>query len=228
MDRKRPDRGWRAASFAAALFAITLNFLQPLAHAALMRDGGPVASSLWTSMCLPGAGQDDQGSMPAAGKHHECCLGLAHAPGLVEPSTAFVAIDLPVAIVRPLEAAALAHARRHPRRAQPTASATLLRLTPEPARARSRSACVSSRHSKEISNVVVSQGDRRRPSRRSPSRRRPSRRRSGPRRRRRRSRPSPQPSGAGSSRRAPDGVSLAVGLPGGAQSDLSRARAQGR
>ena len=72
MDRRRPDTGWRAATFAAALFAITLNFLQPLAHAALMRDGGPMAVSLWTSMCTPSAGQDDaQDSMPVAGKMHD-------------------------------------------------------------------------------------------------------------------------------------------------------------
>ena len=95
MDRRRPATGWRAASFAAALFAITLNFLQPLAHAALMRDGGPMAVSLWTSMCAPSTGQDDaQDSMPAAGKMHECCLGLAHAPSLAVPSTSFVAAPL--------------------------------------------------------------------------------------------------------------------------------------
>ena len=95
MDRKRPATGWRAASFAAALFAITLNFLQPLAHAALMRDGGPMALALWTSMCAPSTGQDEaQGSMPAAGKMHECCLGLAHAPTLAVPSASFVAAPL--------------------------------------------------------------------------------------------------------------------------------------
>jgi hypothetical protein len=104
MDRKRSDQGWRAASFAAALFAITLNFLQPLVHAALMRDGGPGASGIWASMCLPDTGQDKQGSAPA-GKSHECCLGLAHAASLTEPSTAFISIDRPVAIVRPLESA---------------------------------------------------------------------------------------------------------------------------
>ena len=81
MDRKRSDSGWRTASLAAALFAITLNFLQPLAHAALMRDGGSMASSPWAAMCLPSAGQDDgQGQAPTASKMHECCLGLAHAP----------------------------------------------------------------------------------------------------------------------------------------------------
>jgi hypothetical protein len=91
MDRRRPASGWRAATFAAALFAITLNFLQPLAHAALMRDGGPMAVSLWTSMCSSSAGQDDdQDSLPAAGKMHECCLGLAHAPTLAAPSDSFL------------------------------------------------------------------------------------------------------------------------------------------
>jgi hypothetical protein len=100
MDRRRPASGWRAATFAAALFAITLNFLQPLAHAALMRDGGPMAVSLWTSMCTPSTGQDDaQDSMPAAGKMHECCLGLAHAPTLAVPFTSSVAAPLFTTIV---------------------------------------------------------------------------------------------------------------------------------
>ena len=43
MVRNRPDQGSRAAAFAVALFAITLNFLQPLAPAVRMRDGGPEA-----------------------------------------------------------------------------------------------------------------------------------------------------------------------------------------
>jgi hypothetical protein len=110
MDRRRPASGWRAATFAAALFAITLNFLQPLAQAALMRDGGPPigsgAMSLWTSMCAAATGQDDaQDSLPAAGKMHECCLGLAHAPTLATPSTEFVVVE-PVAVTveRPLVA----------------------------------------------------------------------------------------------------------------------------
>jgi hypothetical protein len=105
MIRKRPVAGWRAASFAAALFAITLNFLQPLAHAALIREGGLIASSLWASMCLPSDGQADTHDSAPVGTPHECCLGLAHAPVLAAPSAAFVAIDLPVTIVRPLEAA---------------------------------------------------------------------------------------------------------------------------
>jgi hypothetical protein len=100
MDRRRPASGWRAATFAAALFAITLNFLQPLAHAALMRDGGPMAVSLWTSMCAStGSEGDAQDSLPAAGKMHECCLGLAHAPALAAPSASSVAAPLFTTIV---------------------------------------------------------------------------------------------------------------------------------
>jgi hypothetical protein len=102
MIRKRSESGWRAAAFAAALFAITLNFLQPLAHAALMRDGGPeAAAKMWGVFCLPSAGQDDtQGQMPAAGRSHECCLGLAHAPALAELSAAFVLVEHVAAAVR--------------------------------------------------------------------------------------------------------------------------------
>ncbi|MDP2376724.1 DUF2946 family protein [Reyranella sp.] len=102
MNRKRSESGWRVASLAAALFAITLNFLQPLAHAALMRDGGPeAAAKTWGVFCLPNAGQDDaQGQAPAAGKSHECCLGLAHASVLAEPSTTFVLVEHIAAAVR--------------------------------------------------------------------------------------------------------------------------------
>src|SRR3984893_16444408 len=100
MDRRRPATGWRAATLAAAVFAMPLNFPPTLAHAALMRDGGPMAMSLWTSMCAPSAGQDDpQDSMPAAGKMHECCLGLAHAPALAAPSASSVAAPLFTTIV---------------------------------------------------------------------------------------------------------------------------------
>ena len=93
MIRKRSESGWRVASLAAALFAITLNFLQPLAHAALMRDAGPqAAAKMWGAFCLPVAGQDDtEGSTPVAGKSHECCL--AHAPVLAELSTAFARVE---------------------------------------------------------------------------------------------------------------------------------------
>lgn len=88
MIRERPDRGWRAAAFAAALFAITLNLFQPLAHAVLMRDGGPAAAArTWGVFCLPGTDEDgSQTPGQQAGKVHECCLGLAHAPLLTAPS----------------------------------------------------------------------------------------------------------------------------------------------
>jgi hypothetical protein len=96
MDRKKPVSGRRAAAFVAALFAITLNFLQPLAHAALLRDGGLAgAASIWGAFCMPAGGQDDsQGQAPAAAKVHECCLGLAHAPAIAEPSTVFIRVEL--------------------------------------------------------------------------------------------------------------------------------------
>ena len=102
MDRRRSDQGWRATALAAALFAITVNFLQPLAHAALMRDG---ASATWAAMCLPSAQQGDEQTPATAGTPHECCLGLAHAPALGEPSTSFVAIDRPATTIRPLATA---------------------------------------------------------------------------------------------------------------------------
>jgi hypothetical protein len=101
MIRRRSDQGWRAAALAAALFAITLNFLQPLAHAALMRDGSPAN---WAAMCLPSTQQGDD-QHPATAGTHECCLGLAHATTLAEPSTAFVAVDRLPESVRPLETA---------------------------------------------------------------------------------------------------------------------------
>ncbi len=98
MIRKRSESGWRAAAFAAALFAITLNFLQPLAHAALMRDGGPEAAArMWGGFCLASVSQSDADApMPSVAESHECCLGLAHAPVLAELSTAFTLVE-PVA-----------------------------------------------------------------------------------------------------------------------------------
>jgi hypothetical protein len=105
MDRNHSPSGWRAAAFAVALFAITLNFLQPLAHAALMRDGG---TTTWSSMCLAAAGQGDRrDSKPAATMAHECCLGLAHAPTLSAPPEAFLVVEPSPSIAdRPLLASA--------------------------------------------------------------------------------------------------------------------------
>lgn len=103
MDRNRSDdSSWRMTAFAAALFAITLNFLQPLAHAALMRDGVPAA--LWTVFCNSTAADPDgkqSDSSPHAGQAHECCLGLAHVTALAAPPTAFVFVEPVVASAAP-------------------------------------------------------------------------------------------------------------------------------
>jgi hypothetical protein len=101
MDREQPTTGWRTTALAAALFAITLNFLQPLAHAALMRDGAP--SALWTVFCNSAAADPDKhsGSLPVAGHDHECCLGLAHATTLAPPPAAFIVVELIAAVVVP-------------------------------------------------------------------------------------------------------------------------------
>lgn len=93
MIRKRSDSGWRMTALAAALFAITLNFLQPLAHAALLRDGGPIA--LGTAFCQAAAADPNgkPGSVPANTlQHHECCLGLAHAVALIKPAANCLAV----------------------------------------------------------------------------------------------------------------------------------------
>ena len=69
----------------AALFAVTLNFLQPLAHAASMRDGNP--SALWSMFCNSAVADPDNkadATPPKSANTHECCLGLAHAPSLIQ------------------------------------------------------------------------------------------------------------------------------------------------
>jgi hypothetical protein len=101
MDRTLPLPGSRLSALAAALFAITLNFLQPLVHAAMMRDGAPRA--MWSVFCNamaadPGGKQvPDQGSVPA----HDCCLGLAHVAALTAPSPVFVVLPPLVAALSP-------------------------------------------------------------------------------------------------------------------------------
>jgi hypothetical protein len=104
----RNESGWRATALVVALFAITLNFLQPLAHAALMRDGTP--SSLWTVFCNSSVADPDAdlngatGKAPAMAASHDCCLGLAHAPAIAAPSNVFVALAPIVTFVAPLQA----------------------------------------------------------------------------------------------------------------------------
>ena len=101
MDRTLPLTGPRLPALAAALFAITLNFLQPLVHAALMRDGAPRA--MWSVFCNstvadPGGAQmPDQGPKPT----HECCLGLAHAAPLAPPSPDFIVLPPVVTALAP-------------------------------------------------------------------------------------------------------------------------------
>jgi hypothetical protein len=98
--QSRTDR--RALALAAALLAITLNFLQPLVHAALMRDGA--TATLWNVFCnatsdtRPNTGQD----VPLAPDTHECCLGLAHAAAFTPPATAFTSVERVATTVRPL------------------------------------------------------------------------------------------------------------------------------
>ena len=97
MHRRRPDQGWRATAFLAALFAITLNFFQPLAHASAMRAGAPW-SPAWAAMCLPGEGGDETDRAPtAASRTHECCLGLAHSVTLAAPTAVFTVVS-PIAL----------------------------------------------------------------------------------------------------------------------------------
>lgn len=105
MDRSTSPSGWRASAFAVALFAITLNFLQPLAHAALMRDGAPLA--LWDMFCNASAADPDadKGSKPVKVDTHECCLGLAHAAAFNTPPVAFIAIKRVAIAALPLVAA---------------------------------------------------------------------------------------------------------------------------
>ena len=80
--------------FATALFAVTLNFIQPLAHAALLHGDLPIA--LWTAFCTNTAGGGDRsGSAPAqAAEDHECCLGLAHAQTLIAPLAIFLLVGV--------------------------------------------------------------------------------------------------------------------------------------
>lgn len=103
----RPRRTPPAGALFAALLAVTLNLLQPLAHAVLMRDG--VTGALWSAWCKAAAADPegpttaDRGAplSPAAGGQHDCCLGLAHAPSLVAPSNGFVLLPPTESVAAP-------------------------------------------------------------------------------------------------------------------------------
>jgi hypothetical protein len=88
------DSPLRAWALALALLAITLDFLQPLVHAAALRDGAP--RSLWSALCYSTAADADGSShgrgagQPAASVDHDCCLGLAHAQFAAAAPQAFV------------------------------------------------------------------------------------------------------------------------------------------
>lgn len=101
MDRLPPPTALRLSALAAALFAITLNFLQPLAHAALMRDGAPQA--LWSVFCSATAHDPDGQQAPDRGpaSAHDCCLGLAHAAPSTAPSADFTVVPPLVATLAP-------------------------------------------------------------------------------------------------------------------------------
>ena len=105
MIAERSDQGWRAMALAVALFAITLNFLQPLAHAAMMRDGAP--STLWTVFCNSTAADSEGKSspVPMTASAHECCLGLAHVSAIAAPPLSFVALAPVSTFIAPLVAA---------------------------------------------------------------------------------------------------------------------------
>ena len=85
----------RAFVLVAALFALTLAILQPLAHAVMLRTGGPeAAAALWGALCQPTAdGEADQGAGSSSAKAHDCCFGLAHTPVLLGPAVAAVFVD---------------------------------------------------------------------------------------------------------------------------------------
>jgi len=101
-EKSGPDR--RALALATALLAITLNFLQPLVHAALMRDGAP--ATLWSVFCnaAPDTRPDTGRNIPLTPDKHECCLGLAHAVAFAPPSAIFTPVERVAAIVPPLAA----------------------------------------------------------------------------------------------------------------------------
>lgn len=98
MDCGKSRSDGRALALATALLAITLNFLQPLAHAALMRDGAP--TTLWSVFCNDAP--DTRQSVPLAPDKHECCFGLAHAVAFTPPAAIFTPVERIAATVQPL------------------------------------------------------------------------------------------------------------------------------
>jgi hypothetical protein len=93
----------RATVLFAALFAITLNAFQPLAHAVAMRVAwngeigadGSAARTLWPVLCQVVDETDADTGMPApsAGRAHECCLGFPNIWTLVDDGRLGARID---------------------------------------------------------------------------------------------------------------------------------------
>jgi hypothetical protein len=100
MVRGRSKDEWRAAALAVALFAISVNFLQPLAHAALVRHGGAVATLLWKSMCVAEAPDDRSQPQQQQQTVIKCCLGLACPAALPALATAFLLVQYTFAAER--------------------------------------------------------------------------------------------------------------------------------
>jgi hypothetical protein len=95
MSSSHASGGWRSTALLAALIAFTINVLQPLAHAALLRDGVPQA--LWTALCESDVAEPQSKSdrTPSTAAKHECCLGLAHASPIADPRQSCIAIVEP-------------------------------------------------------------------------------------------------------------------------------------
>lgn len=94
MSARQPPSQMRAVVLVAALLALTLAILQPLAHAVMLRTGGPeAAAALWGAICQPTADGEAEGSGSSSAKVHDCCFGLAHSPVLLGPAVAAVLVD---------------------------------------------------------------------------------------------------------------------------------------
>lgn len=92
---------FRSVGLFVALVALTFNFLQPLVHAAAMRDGASLA--FWTAFCKSAAAIDPRSDGvpdPVGGVQHECCLGLAHAATVANPPATFVLLAPPAVVAR--------------------------------------------------------------------------------------------------------------------------------
>jgi hypothetical protein len=99
--RANVESQYRSVGLFIALVAVTFNLLQPLVHAAAMRDGP--ASALWTAFCKSTAAGDmrsDGVPAPIDAGQHECCLGLSHATVVSGAPATFVLLAPLEAVIR--------------------------------------------------------------------------------------------------------------------------------